>query len=424
MFDPAVYAAHLARWDGALERRPMTWLDRWLVRRSLRRRYRALGLGAPRGVFVSSPHAAAIAAGVAAGVRWLQRNPDTHGALFGGPLDAATLADAVAATVAEVTRALICAPAPGPIIAAIREVTAGLPARLPGFARAVAFPTEAVEAAPSLAADDGVVDARLLVAPLQRFTDCSPPYQVTRRPPLAALPQAIDEALGRLRCPSTFLGRALSAWLRCRVAYARQVSAATIASFVRGPRVQRETLDALRVMHRAGPVFAHADFWIAADRPRETARDEAGRRHNLNRPAVVWRDGAGLGFVHGVHVDLAVFRRRPTLPDVLAAMNIELRRVLIQLYERDDQGAFIRDADADVIALDYDRHGNQRQLLRFPLPGDEPYVAVQVINSTPEPDGSHKRYLLRVPPTITSCRAAVAWTFGMAADDYDPDVET
>jgi hypothetical protein len=86
----------------------------------------------------------------------------------------------------------------------------------------------------------------------------------------------------------------LSAWLRFRVSYVSQVSAAAIASFVHESLVERETLDALRVMRRAGPVFAHADFWIAADRPRATARDEAGRRHNLDRPAVVWRDGAGL----------------------------------------------------------------------------------------------------------------------------------
>lgn len=424
MFDLAAYAAHLARWERALDRRPMTWLDRWLVRRSLRRRYRALGLRAPRGVFMSSPQAAAIAAGVAAGARWLQRNPDTHAALFGRPLDAAALHDAAAATVAEVTGALIPAPAPGPIVAAIRAVTAAAPALLPRFARVTALPTGIVEAAPSLAADDGSVDLRLVVAPLEGLVDRMSVYPTRVPPPAAALPRAIDEALGRLPCPSSFLGRALSAWLRLRVSYARQASAAMIASFLHGPLVDREALDALRVMHRAGPVFAHADFWIAADRPQATARDAAGRRHQLDRPAVVWRDGAGLGFVHGIHVDMSVFRRRPALSDVLATRNAELRRVLIQLYERGDPGAFIRDADADVIALDYDRHGNQRLLLRFPLPGDEPYVAVQVINSTPEPDGSHKRYILRVPPTITSCRAAVAWTFGLAADDYDPDVET
>jgi hypothetical protein len=422
MFDPAAYAAHLAHWNRALDRHPMTWLDRWLVRRSLRRRYRALGLRAPRGVFMSSPLAAAIAAGVAAGVRWLQRNREVHAALFGRPLDAAALDAAVAATVAEVAGGLFPAPAPGPIVAAIREVTAGPPGLLPGFARAVALPTEAVEAAPSLAASDGSVDARLLVTPLEDLEDH--PYTLSMRPAFAALPQAIDEALGRLPCPSTFLGRALSVWLRQRVTYVRQVLAAAIASFMRGPHVKRAMLDTLRVIHRAGPVFAHAEFWIAADRPQATARDEAGRRHQLDRPAVVWRDGAGLGFVHGFHIDMSVFRHRPTLYDVVATRNVELRRVLIQLYERDDPGAFIRDADADLIALDYDRHGNQRRLLRLVLPGDEPYVAVQVINSTPEPDGSHKCYILRVPPRITSCRAAVAWTFGMAADDYDPDVET
>jgi hypothetical protein len=420
MFDPAEYAAHRARWDRALERRPMTWLDRWLVRRALRRRYRALGLRA-RGVFMSSPMAAAIAAGVAAGVRWLQRNPGTHAALFGRPLDAAMLDAAIAATVAAATGALIPAPAPGPIVAAIREVTAGPPARLPGFADAAAFPTEMDEAA-SLAARDGRVDPRRLGVPVEEPPNHA--YVIPGPPPLATLPEAIDEALRNLWCPPTFLGRALSAWLRLRVSYARQVSAARLAAFMTGPRARRETLDALCVMRRAGPLFAHAEFWIAADRPQATARDEAGRRHQLDRPAVVWRDGAGLGFVHGIHVDMSVFGRRPTLSEVLATRNVELRRVLIQLYERDDPGAFIRDADADLIALDYDRHGNQRRLLRFPLLGDEPYVAVLVINSTPEPDGSHKRYILRVPPTITSCRAAVAWTFGMAADDYDPDVET
>ena len=94
------------------------------------------------------------------------------------------------------------------------------------------------------------------------------------------------------------------------------------------------------------------------------------------------------------------------------------------MYERGDPGRFIRDADADVLAFDYDRLGNRRRLLRFALWGDEPYVAVEVTNSTPEPDGSHKYYILRVPPTVTTCREAVAWTFGMTADEYDPERET
>jgi hypothetical protein len=49
---------------------------------------------------------------------------------------------------------------------------------------------------------------------------------------------------------------------------------------------------------------------------------------------------------------------------------------------------------------------------------------VEVVNSTPEPDGSRKTYFLRVPPTIETAREAVAWTFGLGAVDYRPAVES
>jgi hypothetical protein len=42
----------------------------------------------------------------------------------------------------------------------------------------------------------------------------------------------------------------------------------------------------------------------------------------------------------------------------------------------------------------------------------EHYTAVEVVNATPEADGSYRRYFLRVPPTTRTARAAVAWTFG------------
>jgi Domain of unknown function (DUF6745) len=42
-----------------------------------------------------------------------------------------------------------------------------------------------------------------------------------------------------------------------------------------------------------------------------------------------------------------------------------------------------------------------------------------VVSATAEPDGSHRRYFLRVPPSTRTARAAVAWTFGFEkADDY------
>jgi hypothetical protein len=49
---------------------------------------------------------------------------------------------------------------------------------------------------------------------------------------------------------------------------------------------------------------------------------------------------------------------------------------------------------------------------------------VEVINATPEPDGSRKRYWLRVPPYMRTAREAVAWTFGLSGKEYAPDKET
>jgi hypothetical protein len=36
---------------------------------------------------------------------------------------------------------------------------------------------------------------------------------------------------------------------------------------------------------------------------------------------------------------------------------------------------------------------------------------LEVENSTPEPDGSHKPYFLRVPPEVRTARETLAWTF-------------
>jgi hypothetical protein len=82
--------------------------------------------------------------------------------------------------------------------------------------------------------------------------------------------------------------------------------------------------------------------------------------------------------------------------------------------------AYIRDAGGE--RLDHDaRYGT---LWRLNMPWDEPIVMIEVVNSTPEPDGNFKRYWLRVPPEMTTAREAVAWTFNMPAEEYAPVKET
>lgn len=58
------------------------------------------------------------------------------------------------------------------------------------------------------------------------------------------------------------------------------------------------------------------------------------------------------------------------------------------------------------------------------LDQDEPLVMVEVTNSTQEPDGTWKSYMLRVPPTVQTCQQAVAWTFGVDEREYAPAAES
>ena len=46
------------------------------------------------------------------------------------------------------------------------------------------------------------------------------------------------------------------------------------------------------------------------------------------------------------------------------------------------------------------------------------WAAVEVINATAEPDGSHRHYFITVPGTCETARQAVAWSFGVPAREY------
>jgi hypothetical protein len=53
------------------------------------------------------------------------------------------------------------------------------------------------------------------------------------------------------------------------------------------------------------------------------------------------------------------------------------------------------------------------------------WTAVEVVNGTPEADGSRRRYILRVPSRMRTAREAVAWTYGLTPERYaELDVRT
>ncbi|HTZ05913.1 MAG TPA: hypothetical protein VMB53_09160 [Gaiellaceae bacterium] len=104
-------------------------------------------------------------------------------------------------------------------------------------------------------------------------------------------------------------------------------------------------------------------------------------------------------------------RRIDDLVAPLRAAGLEERDIV----ERDQ---LIRAATADTLVVRTDRTGSLYHAVGTQL------ALLLVENSTPEPDGSVKHYILRVPTWVTSPIAAVAWTFGLTVHEYAPAHES
>jgi hypothetical protein len=173
-----------------------------------------------------------------------------------------------------------------------------------------------------------------------------------------------------------------------------------------------------RVTRAAGWWWPLERVAVMTDRPFALHRDEQGRLHRPDGPALAYTDGSGLHAWHGTLVPSELIARLPELrvDDITAEPNVELRRVMREAYGLE---RYLRDAGGSLVSKDaYGR------LWRLHRPGSEALVMVEVVNATPEPDGSHATYWLRVPPDIRSAHAAVAWTFGRNEGNYRPLVET
>ncbi|MFF9323463.1 DUF6745 domain-containing protein [Streptomyces sp. NPDC014776] len=172
-------------------------------------------------------------------------------------------------------------------------------------------------------------------------------------------------------------------------------------------------------------VARNAGWWwpleraaVVCERPVALHRDEAGRLDHGDGPALAFADGFALYAWRGMPVPAAFLAELAGLtPErIRTEENAELRRVMLEYY-----GYERYLADSGARPLHTDATGT---LWRIDLDGDEPVVMVEVLNSTPEPDGTRRTYWLRVPPQTRTAREGVAWTFGLHPDVYAPVRET
>lgn len=151
-------------------------------------------------------------------------------------------------------------------------------------------------------------------------------------------------------------------------------------------------------------------------RPREAFFDEGWRLHHSEKAAVDFVDGTRFFYWHGIEVDdeIILNPKKIKLKAIEQERNIERRRVMIERYGIDNYTLLAKKIQEDECGILY-----HKQMDR-----DEDLLVVKVVNSTPEPDGTFKNYFLRVPPGTRTARQGVAWTFGLAEDEYQPVEET
>jgi hypothetical protein len=192
-------------------------------------------------------------------------------------------------------------------------------------------------------------------------------------------------------------------------------------------RMRAPVLEPLVAAFEAGLGF----FWMGESKrwrqrwclavPRPALYLANGRLHRRDGPAVEWPNGTSYWFWEGLNIPRRVAARdseRARLQVLARTSNLEKRRLLLERigYERflEIAGAELRQQD------DYGKLGTTQ--LAF---DDEQLMVVEVANATPEPDGTRRRYFLRVPPDTQTARAAVAWSFGYTDEtEYAPALET
>jgi hypothetical protein len=177
-------------------------------------------------------------------------------------------------------------------------------------------------------------------------------------------------------------------------------------------------MDGLVHLVEETPCFAfRTGVAIVLDRPTAIHRHDS-ELHNPSGPAVVFPDGWRGWALEGVPVPAEAIEHPDRFDPRIALThrNVEVRRVLLAHLGWD------RVISASGMTPHaQDEHG---RLWQLPVPDDEPVLLLEVENATPDADGTHRSYFLRVPPDMSTPREATAWTFGLSELEYAPDAES
>lgn len=155
--------------------------------------------------------------------------------------------------------------------------------------------------------------------------------------------------------------------------------------------------------------------WLA-ERPLHVRFDGRGRLHCADGPAIRYPDGATTYAWKGVRVPAWIVERPETVTpeDIDSLIDPVLRDAMIDIMTPE---RFIASGGAARVSVDA-TGVLWRKLWSYRGVTLGSWSAVEVIDGTPARDGSRKRHILRVPAHVKTAREAVAWTYGLTAEQY------
>jgi hypothetical protein len=182
---------------------------------------------------------------------------------------------------------------------------------------------------------------------------------------------------------------------------------------VLGLRTETEPLRGLmQVAANVSWLQPHEHTCWLAERPNLLCGDARDRLHHASGPALGYADGWSVWAWRGVEVPRWIVEQKEkiTLAGIDAETDVQVRRCMIEIMTPQRYVAL-----GGAVRIAEDETGI---LWRRNWLASDAWAAVEVVNATPEPDGTSRHFFLQVPANLQTPREAVAWTYGMRADAY------
>jgi len=177
------------------------------------------------------------------------------------------------------------------------------------------------------------------------------------------------------------------------------------------PTDMRSDFQALR--DAAGWVMPYTNICFLSQRPQHLELDENEQLHCETGPAMIYPDGFEVHAWHGTVFPEEWIKTKPTAQEALYWRNIEQRRVAFEML-----GWETILGELDCVSLDKDKNPEIGELVSVKIPGigEDRFLRVTC--------GTGRNFTLPVPPDMTTARQANAWTWGLSADQYNPEIRT